>query len=53
MVVKKGVTHERADHLSRLNSGEGKQRILDKLPDAYLFNFDMDCSKEIVLMLTI
>ena len=41
VVVNKGVTHQRADHLSRLIMGEGQQGILDDLPDAYLFNVEM------------
>ena len=31
VVVKKGVTHQKANHLSRLIMGEGKQGILDDL----------------------
>ena len=55
MVPKKGVTHQRADHLSRLIMGEGQQGILDDLPDAYLFNVGMvpQWSKDIVPMLII
>ena len=51
VVVKKGVTHQRAGHLSRLIMGEGQQGI----PDAYLFNVEMvpQWSKDIVPMLTI
>ena len=41
MVVKKGVTHQRADHLFRLIMGERQQGILDDLPDVYLFNITM------------
>ena len=55
VVVKKGVTHQRADHLSRLIMGEGQQGVPDDLPDAYLFNVEMvpQWSKDIVPMLTI
>ena len=35
VVVKKGITHQRADHLSRLLHGEGLDGILDDLLDAY------------------
>ena len=41
MVVKKGVTHQRADHLSRLPNGEPAHGVADDLLDAYLFNFHM------------
>ena len=55
VVVKKGVTHQRADHLSRLIMGEGQQGIPDDLPDAYLFYVEMvpQWRKDIVPMLTI
>ena len=55
VVAKKGVTQQRADHLSRLIMGEGQQGIPDDLPDAYLFNVEMvpKWSKDIVPMLTI
>ena len=41
MVVKKGTTHQRADHLSRLLNGELPTGIEDDLPDAYLLNIEM------------
>ena len=41
VVVKKGVVHLRADHLSRLTNGEAPTGVLDDLPDAYLFNIEM------------
>ena len=41
MVVNKGVTHQRANHLSRLILGEGQQGIPNDLFYAYLFNFKM------------
>ncbi|MCO5601209.1 hypothetical protein L7F22_055328 [Adiantum nelumboides] len=41
MVVKKGTTHQRTDHLSRLMHGKAPTGIDDDLPDAYLFNIDM------------
>ena len=34
VVVKKGITHQRADHLSRLINGEAPASVLDDLPDA-------------------
>ena len=55
VVVKKGVTHEIGDHLSRLIMGEGQQGILDDFPNVCLFNVEMvpQWSKDIVPMLTI
>ena len=55
VVVKKGTTHQRADHLSRLTSGEEPKGIEDDLPDAYLFNIEMipRWSEEMVPLLTI
>ena len=41
IVVKKGITHQRADHLSRLLHGEAPNDILDDLLDAYFFNIGM------------
>ena len=41
VVVKKGTTHQRANHLLRLTSGEAPKGIEDDLPDAYLFNIEM------------
>ena len=41
VVVKKGTTHQRADHLSRLTNGESPIGVDDDLPDAYLFNIEM------------
>ena len=41
VVVKKGTTHQRDDHLSHLTSGEAPKGIEDDLPDAYLFNIEM------------
>ena len=41
VVVKKGITHQRADHLSRLLHGEAPDGILDDLPNAYLFIIKM------------
>ena len=38
IVVKKGITHQRVDHLSRLINGEAPIGVNDDLPDAYLFN---------------
>lgn len=55
VVVKKGTTHLRADHLSRLTSGEKAIGVDDDLPDAYLFNIKMvpHWSKDLVSFLTI
>ncbi|MCO5570660.1 hypothetical protein L7F22_024387 [Adiantum nelumboides] len=55
VVVKKGTTHQRADHLSRLMHGEAPTGIDDDLPDAYLFNIDMvpRWSEEVIPLLTI
>ena len=54
VVVKKGITHQRVDHLSRLLHREAPDGILDDLPDAYLFNVEMICawSVRFALMLT-
>ena len=41
VVVKKGTTHQRADHLSHLTHGEPPFGVDDDLPDAYLFNIEM------------
>ena len=41
MVVKQGLSHKRADYLSRLINGEAPVGIDDDLPDAYLFNVEM------------
>ncbi|MCO5552095.1 hypothetical protein L7F22_005605 [Adiantum nelumboides] len=55
VVVKKGTTHQRADHLSRLMHGEALIGIDDDLPDAYLFNIYMvpRWSEEVIPLLTI
>ena len=55
VVVKKGTTHQRADHLSRLTNGESATGVADDLPDAYMFNIDMvpSWSKDIVPILTL
>ena len=55
IVVKKGITHQRADHLSRLINGEAPIGVNDDLPDPYLFNVQMipEWSKDLVSMLTI
>ena len=41
VVVKKGKTHQRADHLSQFTHGEEPVGVEDDLPDAYLFNIEM------------
>ena len=55
VVVKKGITHQRVDHLSRLTHGEEPLGIDDDLPDAYLFNIKMvpTWSEEFIPLLTI
>ena len=55
VVVKKGTTHQQADHLSRLTSREAPKGIEDDLPDAYLFNIEMipKLSEKFVPLLTI
>ena len=55
IVVKKGITHQRADHLSTLMNGEAPKGVPDDLPDAYLFNVEMEpkWSKDIVPMLIV
>ena len=41
IVVKKGITHQTIDHLSRLINGEAPIGVNDDLSDAYLFNVEM------------
>ena len=41
VVVKKGITHQRIDHLSWLTHGEPPIGVDDDLLDAYLFNIEM------------
>ena len=41
IVVKKGTTHQRDDHLSCLTHGEPPVGVDDDLRDAYLFNIEM------------
>ena len=41
IVVKKGTTHQRANHLSRLAHGEPPIDMDDDLIDAYLFKIEM------------
>ena len=55
VVVKKGKTHQRADHLSRLTNGEEPIGVDDDLPDAYLFNIEMvpRWSEDLIPLLTI
>ncbi|MCO5577322.1 hypothetical protein L7F22_031150 [Adiantum nelumboides] len=40
VAVKKGSMHQRADHLSRITSGEAAVGVNDDLPDANLFNIE-------------
>ena len=55
VVVKKGTSHQSADHLSRLTNGGKAIGVDDDLPDAYLFNIKMapQWSKDLVPFLTI
>ena len=54
-MVKKDITHQQANHLSRIMHGEEPMGIPNDLPDKYLFNVDMvpKWSKDIVALLTI
>ena len=40
VAVKKGTMHQRADHLSRITSGEAATGVNDDLPDATLFTIE-------------
>ena len=40
VAVKKGLTHKRADHLSRITNGEEPTGVDDDLPDATLFQIE-------------
>ena len=53
-MVKKGITHQRANHLYRLLHGEALDGISYDLLDAYLFNIEMipDWSVHFAPMLT-
>ena len=55
IMVKKGITHQRVDHLSRLINGEAPTGVNDDLLDVYLFNVEMilEWSKDLVPLLTI
>lgn len=54
-IVKKGVTHQRTDHLLRLTSGEKVTGVDDDLRDTYLFNVEMvpSWSKDFVQFMTL
>ena len=41
IAVKKGSTHQRADHVSRIPNGEHSIGVSDELPDACLFQIEM------------
>ena len=41
VAVKKGSTHQRVDHLSRIMIGEEPTRVNDELPDASLFKIEL------------
>ena len=53
VAVKKGSTHTRADHVSRLTIGEAATGVPDDLPDAPLFQLEMapKWSESVVLFL--
>ena len=53
IVVKKGITHQQANPLSRLTNGEGPTGVADDLLGAYLINVEMipKWSKDIIQML--
>ena len=55
VIIKKGITHQRADHLSRLINREAPVGVPDDLLDAYLFNVEMvpKWRKDIIPMLTV
>ena len=55
VVVKKGISHQQEDHLSRLINGEDPMGVPYDLRDAYLFNVEMvpKWSKNIVPMLIV
>ena len=55
VMVKKGITHQRVDHLSRLINKEALVGVPDDLLDTYLFNVEMvpKWSKDVVPMLTV
>ena len=54
-MVKKGITHQRADHLPKIINEEAPMGVLDDLLDTYLFNVEMvpKWSKDIVPMQTV
>ena len=54
VVVKKGLTHKRADHMSRIPNGEPPTGIDDDIPDATLFQIEYVSrwSKQIVKFLS-
>ena len=54
VVVKKGTTHLRADHLSRITNGEEPIGVNNDLLDTYLFNIEMipKWAERIVTLLT-
>ena len=55
IVVQKGITHQRVDHLSRLINGETSIGVNDDPLDAYLFNVEMilEWSRNLVPLLPI
>ena len=54
VAVKKGSTHQRADHLSRIMSGEEPIGVDDELPDASLFRVELvpKWSEQVIQLLT-
>lgn len=54
VAVKKGSTHQRADHLSRITLGEDPSGVQDYFLDASLFTVDMvpKWSEQVIHLLT-
>ena len=54
VAIKKGSTHQRADHLSRIMSGEEPVGVNDELPDASLFRVELvpKWSEQVIQLLT-
>ena len=55
VVVKKGITHQQANHISKMINRGKPMGVLDDLSNAYLFNVEMvpKWSKDIVPMLAV
>ena len=54
-MVKKGIIHQRVNHLSRIINGEAPIGVNNDLLDAYFFNVEMipGWSRDLVPLLTI